>query len=128
MLMPLVVAALLPATKDARPLSHPGHMRCYLHHLVRGAYRLFFAALALLHDHLQVTGHHCPPGPDGVYPRPEHPMLALVQAQLAGLSPEQRRVALWSHEETGNDWTFRRDRQVAAWCRERGVVCYAKVH
>ena len=29
--------------------------------------------------------------------------------------------ALWSHEETGNDWTFSRDRQVAAWCREEGV-------
>lgn len=29
--------------------------------------------------------------------------------------------ALWSHEETGNGWTFRRDRQVAAWCRNNGV-------
>lgn len=28
---------------------------------------------------------------------------------------------LWSHEETGNDWTFQRDRRVAAWCRENGV-------
>ena len=28
---------------------------------------------------------------------------------------------LWSHEETGNDWTFQRDRQVAAWCRHNGV-------
>lgn len=27
-----------------------------------------------------------------------------------------------SHEETGNAWTFARDRGVAAWCRERGVV------
>ncbi|MDH2436159.1 FAD-binding domain-containing protein [Pokkaliibacter sp. MBI-7] len=25
---------------------------------------------------------------------------------------------LWSHQETGNDWTFQRDRQVQAWCRE----------
>jgi deoxyribodipyrimidine photo-lyase len=32
------------------------------------------------------------------------------------------RFALWSHEETGNDWTFRRDQKVAAWCRERGVI------
>lgn len=29
--------------------------------------------------------------------------------------------ALWSHEETGNDWTYRRDQRVAAWCREHGL-------
>lgn len=29
---------------------------------------------------------------------------------------------LWSHEETGNDWTYQRDRAVAAWCRERGIA------
>jgi deoxyribodipyrimidine photo-lyase len=29
--------------------------------------------------------------------------------------------ALWSHEETGNGWTYRRDRRVAAWCREAGI-------
>ncbi len=29
---------------------------------------------------------------------------------------------LWSHEETGNAWTFARDCAVAAWCRERGVT------
>lgn len=29
--------------------------------------------------------------------------------------------ALWSHEETGNDWTYQRDLQVAAWCREQGL-------
>ena len=29
---------------------------------------------------------------------------------------------LHSHEETGNDWTFRRDRRVAAWCRANGMV------
>ena len=28
---------------------------------------------------------------------------------------------LWSHEETGNDWTYRRDRCVAAWCQNAGV-------
>lgn len=28
---------------------------------------------------------------------------------------------LFSHEEVGNDITFRRDRAVAAWCRERGI-------
>lgn len=31
-------------------------------------------------------------------------------------------AGLWSHEETGNDWTFQRDRRVAAWCRQHGVV------
>ncbi|MEX0339860.1 MAG: deoxyribodipyrimidine photo-lyase, partial [Arenibacterium sp.] len=28
---------------------------------------------------------------------------------------------LWSHEETGNGWTFQRDKAVAAWCRENGI-------
>ncbi|WP_338550468.1 deoxyribodipyrimidine photo-lyase [Roseovarius phycicola] len=28
---------------------------------------------------------------------------------------------LWSHEETGNDWTFQRDKRVAAWCRAQGL-------
>ncbi len=29
---------------------------------------------------------------------------------------------IFSHEETGNAWTFERDRAVRAWCRERGVL------
>lgn len=29
---------------------------------------------------------------------------------------------LWSHEETGNGLTFARDKRVAAWCNERGIV------
>ena len=28
---------------------------------------------------------------------------------------------LWSHEETGNAWSYARDRQVKAWCRTKGV-------
>ena len=28
---------------------------------------------------------------------------------------------MFSHEETGNAWTFERDKAVQAWCRERGV-------
>ena len=28
---------------------------------------------------------------------------------------------LWSHEETGNGWTYARDRALASWCRERGI-------
>jgi deoxyribodipyrimidine photo-lyase len=30
-------------------------------------------------------------------------------------------AAVHAHEETGNDWTFRRDRAVRGWCRERGI-------
>ncbi|WP_170340834.1 FAD-binding domain-containing protein [Ruegeria arenilitoris] len=30
-------------------------------------------------------------------------------------------TALWSHEETGNDWTFQRDKRVASWCRTQGI-------
>jgi deoxyribodipyrimidine photo-lyase len=40
---------------------------------------------------------------------------------LDTLDRERPITALWSHEETGNDWTWSRDRQVAAWCRRRGV-------
>ncbi len=29
--------------------------------------------------------------------------------------------ALWSHQETGNDWTFARDRAVADWCGRRSI-------
>ncbi len=31
-------------------------------------------------------------------------------------------TSLWSHEETGNGWTFNRDKAVAAWAKEQGVV------
>ena len=34
--------------------------------------------------------------------------------------------ALWSHEETGNAWTFRRDQEVAAWCRDKGI-CWTEL-
>lgn len=30
-------------------------------------------------------------------------------------------AAIHAHEETGNDWTFQRDRAVRAWCREQGI-------
>ena len=30
-------------------------------------------------------------------------------------------AALWSHEETGNGWTYARDRAVAAWARSAGI-------
>lgn len=28
---------------------------------------------------------------------------------------------LWSHEETGNAWTYQRDKAVARWCRDNGI-------
>ncbi|WP_171133378.1 MULTISPECIES: deoxyribodipyrimidine photo-lyase [unclassified Ruegeria] len=40
---------------------------------------------------------------------------------LAELYEAKKLSALWSHEETGNDWTFQRDRSVSDWCRANGV-------
>ena len=44
-----------------------------------------------------------------------------VAEVLQALQQETSFVALWSHEETGSDRTYRRDREVAAWCREQGI-------
>jgi len=33
-------------------------------------------------------------------------------------------AAIHAHEETGNDWTFRRDRAVRAWCRDQGIELF----
>ncbi|MEM8659200.1 MAG: deoxyribodipyrimidine photo-lyase, partial [Pseudomonadota bacterium] len=41
---------------------------------------------------------------------------------LAELQAAYGMDALWSHEETGNAWTYARDRRVAAWCRDRGTA------
>lgn len=41
---------------------------------------------------------------------------------LSGLHAANRFTHLLSHEETGNDASYRRDRDVAAWCREVGVL------
>tara|TARA_Y100001934_G_scaffold171328_1_gene203310 strand:- start:4748 stop:6301 length:1554 start_codon:yes stop_codon:yes gene_type:complete len=30
--------------------------------------------------------------------------------------------AIWSHEETGNAWTYQRDRDVASWARSEGII------
>ena len=40
---------------------------------------------------------------------------------LTNLHRETRFTAIWSHEETGNDITYRRDVRVADWCRTHGV-------
>lgn len=31
-------------------------------------------------------------------------------------------ITLWSHEETGNGWTYARDMRVLAWCRAHGIA------
>ncbi len=40
---------------------------------------------------------------------------------LARLHSLHGPFVLWSHEETGNDWSFERDRAVARWCAAHGV-------
>lgn len=41
---------------------------------------------------------------------------------LATIASEHAVGGLWSHEETGNGWTFARDKAVAAWCRANAVA------
>jgi deoxyribodipyrimidine photo-lyase len=41
---------------------------------------------------------------------------------LDRLASEIDITSLWSHEETGADWTYRRDLAVQAWCREKGIL------
>ncbi|MEM7059603.1 MAG: deoxyribodipyrimidine photo-lyase/cryptochrome family protein [Pseudomonadota bacterium] len=40
---------------------------------------------------------------------------------LEGFRQENADLALWSHEETGDAWTYARDKQVLAWSREHNV-------
>ncbi|MEO1139959.1 MAG: FAD-binding domain-containing protein [Pseudomonadota bacterium] len=40
---------------------------------------------------------------------------------LEALQASHGLAGLWSHEETGNGWTFQRDQRVADWCRGQGV-------
>jgi deoxyribodipyrimidine photo-lyase len=40
---------------------------------------------------------------------------------LAHLQTQVSLEALWSHEETGNGWTYARDRALARWCRTEGI-------
>ena len=51
-------------------------------------------------------------------------LVVRVGEMVPVLSALQDQVAigcLWSHEETGNGWTYARDRALATWCRERGI-------
>jgi len=53
------------------------------------------------------------------------PLVVRVGDAVEVLEALRRRhgaLALHSHEETGNLWTFARDRRVAAWARAQGVV------
>lgn len=53
------------------------------------------------------------------------PLIVRVGAVTSALAEIQRAfglVGLWSHQETGNDWTYQRDLEVAEWCREHGVT------
>ena len=43
-------------------------------------------------------------------------------AVLESLRQARGIAALWSHQETGNDWTHRRDQAVAAWARQHGLA------
>ncbi len=52
------------------------------------------------------------------------PLLVRVGEMPPLLERLRRRAAiagLWSHEETGNGWTYQRDLAVAAWCRQHGI-------
>ncbi len=40
---------------------------------------------------------------------------------LASIHAQTPISALWSHEETGNAWTYARDRAVKAWCRANSI-------
>ncbi len=42
--------------------------------------------------------------------------------ELAKVFSEVDATHLISHEETGNDWTYTRDKRVAAWSRDAGVI------
>ncbi len=44
-----------------------------------------------------------------------------VVAVLRTIHQRHGIAALWSHEETGNGWTYARDKAVAAWARAAGV-------
>ncbi len=52
------------------------------------------------------------------------PLLVLqgdAESVFTALLARRRVEAVWSHEETGNDWTYRRDRRLRAFFRDRKV-------
>ena len=52
------------------------------------------------------------------------PLVIRCGDAVAVLERARRQLAvtgLWSHEETGNDWTYARDRRGAAWARQQSI-------
>lgn len=45
-----------------------------------------------------------------------------VVAVLSALKEKFKEITLWSHQETGNAWTYDRDKSVRQWCCENGVA------
>lgn len=45
-----------------------------------------------------------------------------AETVFGNLLSETGGFSLWSHEETGNGWTFRRDLAIKAWCRGNGIA------
>lgn len=41
---------------------------------------------------------------------------------LQSLSDTYSKIELWSHQETGNNWTYQRDERVRKWCRQNDVA------
>ena len=53
------------------------------------------------------------------------PLVVRIGSAVDVLERARRRfgiTGLWSHEETGNGWTYARDRQVAQWAKSQGVT------
>ena len=52
--------------------------------------------------------------------------LCILPGDIPAVFEELRRqhgaFDLWSHEETGNGWSYARDRRLACWCREQGIL------
>ncbi|MEO0885804.1 MAG: FAD-binding domain-containing protein [Cyanobacteria bacterium J06648_10] len=52
--------------------------------------------------------------------------LAIAQGNvltvLQSLQKQFTHIDLWSHQETGNHWTFERDRSVRKWCKKNNVA------
>ncbi len=41
---------------------------------------------------------------------------------LEDLQQKWPHISLYSHEETGGDWTYKRDQSVQAWCQKHDIV------
>jgi deoxyribodipyrimidine photo-lyase len=48
--------------------------------------------------------------------------VAEVVPTLQAILRDHGRFTLWAHEETGNAWTYERDKAVHAWCKANGIA------